>query len=194
MACIDHDPHESALVADRLHGITDLVVRKCGRNALRAVDPTVGVGRQENLVQPVGLLSHVDGGLLRAMSREMQIDEVARCDRFGEFGQLPGNGVVRRGFQRAVQSIGEYPYVGGFELRRRILFEEGAHQPDVVVRPDKVGALEIRIFRYRDQKGVVGPRQRRRGGENRSRERDRGGRQNTVAAFENAHSNVSQAH
>ena len=80
MAAVEDGPDEGALVADRVERRADLVVHQRVGHALVAVDPLVDVLRQEDFVEPVGLVAGLGLRLLRAMARQMQVDEVVALD------------------------------------------------------------------------------------------------------------------
>ena len=87
MAAVEDDPDEGALVADGVERRADLVVHQRVGHALVAVDPFVDVVRQEDLVEPVGLVAGLRLRLLRAMAGQMQVDEIVALDLGGKVGQ-----------------------------------------------------------------------------------------------------------
>ena len=119
MAAVEDGPDEGALVADRVERRADLVVHQRVGHALVAVDPLVDVLRQEDFVEPVGLVAGLGLRLLRAMARQMQIDEVVALHLAGKVGERRGDlGMGRRAIG-AVDAVGQQRDVLRRELDRR---------------------------------------------------------------------------
>ncbi len=161
MAAVEDSPDEGALVADGVERVADFVVDQRVRHAGIAVDPLFDVDRQEDLVEPVGLVALGPLRLLRAVAGQMQVHEIVALNLGSEVGECRLDRRMGRQTLGAGHILGEQRDVFGRKAHRvgHILQQILVHQAGIVLRPDQpVPLRQGRIFSAGDQQRMVGAR------------------------------------
>lgn len=157
MTGVEDNPDEGSLVADFVGPDFDFVIDDCSFDGLFFGIPDGGVGRQENLVQAIGLdvILIIVCRLLAAVARHQDEDDVVFLSFCGEvfegFGDVVTGGTRFRLLWPTGQSgdvfFRELKAVAGEDLLGESDIVDGSHKP--------LAAIEGRVFGNADKESVV---------------------------------------
>ena len=144
-----------ALGPDRIDQLADLVIDQRVFHLADLIVPRPDVHRQEQLVQPVKLTLRVARRRLRAVAREMQVNEIPVLRLGRKIGKGRTNG-RQRGRRGALDPIGQHDHVLRGKGHRRCGCQIGLHQFDIIGRAFQPEILfQVRIGVRPDQERVV---------------------------------------